>query len=49
MSLNNQIALFITMIQKISAITITIDALDECKDTKGFIHYGLEQIIRERC
>lgn len=44
-SLNDQITLFITMIQNFSAVTITIDALDECKDTEEFIHHGLEKII----
>lgn len=44
-SLNDQIALFITIIQKFSAVIIVIDALDECKDTEEFIHHGLEKII----
>ncbi|KAK7713444.1 hypothetical protein SLS64_004694 [Diaporthe eres] len=47
-SLNDQIALFITMIQNFSAVTITIDALDECKDTEEFVHQGLEQIINSK-
>lgn len=44
-SLRDQLALMITMIQYFSAITIVIDALDECKDIEEFIHRGLEHII----
>ncbi|KAL1882218.1 hypothetical protein Daus18300_000704 [Diaporthe australafricana] len=44
-SLSDQLALMITMIQYFSAITIVIDALDECKDIEEFIHQGLEHIF----
>lgn len=47
-SLNDQLALFITMIQKFSVVSIIIDALDECKDVEEFIHQGLEHIINEK-
>lgn len=44
-SLNDQLALFSKMIQKLSLVNIIIDALDECKDTEEFVHQGLEHII----
>lgn len=44
-SLNDQLALFISMIQNFSLVNIIIDALDESKDTEEFVHKGLEPII----
>lgn len=44
-SLNDQLALFTTMIQKFSLVNIIIDALDESKAIEEFVHQGLEHII----
>lgn len=47
-SLDDQLALFVTMIENFSVVTIIIDALDECKDVEEFTHQGLEHIINAK-
>lgn len=44
-SSNDQLSLFINIIQNFSTVIIVIDALDECGDVEEFVYQGLEHIL----
>lgn len=48
-SLNDQLVLFVQMMQNLSVATIVVEAQDACKDIKEFLHQGLEHIDNVKC